>query len=214
MRQVHQLVFASNSVDKFREFESLLKALPGVELIPAESVIRNAEKIGAAETHSTYLENASAKARLANQGCHYPCFADDTGLEVEALDGKPGIHTARFASLPSLERSRSKQDEANRAKLLAELKGKNNRNARFVTSVVLLVEGLLIHGTGILEGTIAEEPRGDQGFGYDSVFIPKGSDRTLAQMTEAEKNNLSHRSRAFQDLLVQLQARGIVLAKP
>jgi len=214
MRQVHQLVFASTNIDKYREFEALFKALPGVSLIPAENVLRNPEKIGYVETFNTYLENSAAKARLANQGCHYPCFADDTGLEVEALGGKPGIHTARFAQLPALERSRSKQDEANLAKLLEQMKGQSNRNARFVTSVVLIVEGILVHGTGILEGTIAESPRGTHGFGYDPLFIPKGSERTLAEMSDEEKNNLSHRARALHDLTLQLQARGIVLAKP
>ena len=214
MRQVNQLVFASTNVDKYREFEALLKVLPGVTLVSAEAVLRNPHKLAFVEKYATYLENASAKARLANQGCHYPCFADDTGLEVEALEGRPGVHTARFASLPSLERSRSKQDEANVVKLLGEMKGQANRNARFVSTVALMVEGLLIHGTGVLEGTLAQEPRGDKGFGYDPIFIPKGSDRTLAEMSETEKNAISHRARALQDLILQLQARGVILAKP
>ena len=214
MRLSNKIVFASMNVDKFREFESILKAWPDLELIPAEYVLRNASKLGFAEVHSTYAENAAAKARLANQGCHYPCLADDTGLEVEALDGKPGVHTQRYASLPPSERSRSAQDEANVKKLLEELRGKSNRNARFVTTLAIVVEGMMVQATGFLEGTIADAPRGSDGFGYDPVFIPKGSQKTLAEMTAAEKNSLSHRLVATQNLMTQLQARGIVLAKP
>ena len=214
MRLSNRIVFASMNVDKFREFEAILKAWPDLELIPAENVLRNPGKLAFVETHDTYLENAAAKARLANQGCHYPSLADDTGLEVEALGGAPGVRTHRYATLPANERSKSAQDEANVKKLLDELKGKSSRTARFVTTLTLIVEGLLVHATGVLEGTIAEAPRGTEGFGYDPIFIPKGSQKTLAEMTVTEKNSISHRALAAQNLMTQLQARGIVLAKP
>ena len=214
MRLSNRLVFASMNVGKFREFEAILKAWPDLELIPAETVLRNPAKLGFVEVHSTYLENAAAKARLANQGCHYPCLADDTGLEVEALNGLPGVKTHRYAQLPPGERSQSAQDEANVRKLLDELRGKTQRNARFVTTLTLVVEGILIHATGVLEGTIADSPRGIDGFGYDPIFIPKGSQKTLAEMTATEKNSVSHRFLAAQNLMAQLQAKGIVLAKP
>jgi XTP/dITP diphosphohydrolase len=214
MRLSNRIVFASMNVDKFREFEAILKAWPDIELIPAENVLRNPSKLGFVETHATYLENAAAKARLANQGCHYPSLADDTGLEVEALNGLPGVKTHRYAQLPANERSKSAQDEANVKKLLDELKGKSTRNAKFVTTLTLIVEGLLVHATGALEGTIADAPRGTEGFGYDPIFIPKGSQKTLAEMSTTEKNSISHRALATQNLMVQLQARGIVLAKP
>lgn len=214
MRLSKKIVFASMNVDKFREFESILKAWPDYELIPAENVLRNPSKLGFVEVHSTYLENAAAKARLANQGCHYPCLADDTGLEVEALNGQPGVRTHRYAELPANERSRSAQDEANVKKLLDELRGKSNRNAKFVTTLALVVEGLMVHATGVLEGTIADSPRGADGFGYDPIFIPKGSQKTLAEMTAAEKNSISHRFLATQNLMTLKDARGIELTKP
>ena len=202
------------NLDKFREFEALFKATPEVELIPAESVLRNPQKLGFVENYSTYLENAAAKARLAHMGSHYPCLADDTGLEVAALGGKPGVHTARYATLSSNQKTRDAQDEANRALLLKELAGKTDRSAQFVTTLTLLIEGILVHATGVLEGSIAESERGDNGFGYDSIFIPKGSSRTLAEMTDSEKNAISHRGRALQELMTQIKARGMVFAKP
>ena len=216
MRRSQKVILATLNPNKFREFEAILASqAPEIELTPAEGVIRNPEKLAFVENHATYLENSAAKARLVNHGCHYPALADDTGLECAALKGAPGIHTFRYAKLPAQTRSRAAQDEANIEKLLAELKkAGGSREAKFVTTVALLIEGILIHATGELEGLIAEAPRGSQGFGYDSVFVPKGSDKTLAEMNESEKNALSHRAAAIQDLLQQMRARGIVLAKP
>ena len=94
------------------------------------------------------------------------------------------------------------------------MKGKTDRTARFVTSLAMCMEGILVHVSGELAGKIADEPRGDQGFGYDSVFIPEGSTKTLGEMTEAEKNSLSHRAKAVHELMRQVRLRGIVLAKP
>jgi XTP/dITP diphosphohydrolase len=216
MRRSQKVILATLNPDKFREFESILSLqAPEVELTPAEAILRNPEKLGFVETHSTYLENAAAKARLVNHGSHYPALADDTGLECKALNGAPGIRTFRYAELPAGKRSRSAQDEANIQKLLAELKkAGGTREARFVTTLALIVEGILIHATGVLEGVIAEAPRGTQGFGYDSLFVPKGSDKTLGEMNETEKNALSHRAAAIENLLLQVRARGVVLAKP
>lgn len=216
MRLAKQLVLASNNVDKFKEFESLLKPYPGIELVRPTGLIRNADKIAAVETHSTYLENAIAKARLANQGCHYPSLADDTGLEVLALEGRPGVRSHRYAKLaPQVGgSSREAQDQANRDLLLKEMSSAANRSARFVTVLALIVEGILIHAEGVLEGTIATAPRGMGGFGYDPLFIPKDSQKTLGEMTEMEKNAISHRARAIEALMLQVQTRGIVIAKP
>jgi XTP/dITP diphosphohydrolase len=126
------------------------------------------------------------------------------------------VKSARFAKAPSgAKLSRIEQDKANIELLLSELKKSGgSREARFVTTLALLVEGILVHATGVLEGTIAEGPRGANGFGYDPIFVPKGSQKTLAEMTENEKNAISHRARAVQELLAQIKARGIVLAKP
>jgi XTP/dITP diphosphohydrolase len=217
MRLSNEVVFASLNVDKFREFKALLSAYPAIELIPAEARIRNPEKLALAEAYDTYLENAAAKARVANQACHNPTLADDTGLEVDALGGKPGPRSHRYArpAPGALPFSRVEQARANVDLLLSEMKkAGGSRSARFVTVVALNVEGLLLHATGKLEGSIVEAPRGTGGFGYDSVFLPDGSQKTLAEMSEGEKNALSHRARAIQDLMLQIQARGIVLAKP
>jgi XTP/dITP diphosphohydrolase len=160
-------------------------------------------------TYDTYLENALAKARFVNQGAHYPSLADDSGLEVEALGGKPGVRSHRYAS----PKAGLTQDEANTQLMLKELAGKS-RTAKFTCTLAFLVEGILMHATGTLEGTIAEAPRGTHGFGYDPIFIPKGSSKTLAEMTQAEKNAISHRAVALRLLMDQVRQNGIVIAKP
>ena len=213
MRLSNKIVLASMNVHKFREFQALLAAYPDVELLPAEGLIRNPEKLGFAEIHDNYLENAAAKARLCHLASHFPALADDSGLEVDALEGKPGVRSQRYAA-PKAGMSR---DEANVEKLLGELKARGGsaaRSARFTCTLALVIEGIMIHATGVLEGTITDSPRGAHGFGYDPVFIPKGSQKTLAEMTEMEKNAISHRAKALHELMAQVKARGIVFAKP
>jgi XTP/dITP diphosphohydrolase len=210
MRLSNRIVLATLNSDKFQEFKSLLGAYPEIQLIPAAELIRNAEKLSQVEQHATYLENAIAKARLANHASHYPSLADDSGLEVAGLEGKPGVRSHRYAT----PRKGVGQDQANVDFLLSELKTSPVRTARFVCHVVLVVEGILLHSTGILEGSIADAPRGTQGFGYDSVFIPRGESRTLAEMTPVEKNKISHRYLAVQDLMAQVKTHGLVFAKP
>jgi XTP/dITP diphosphohydrolase len=214
MRIANKIVIASTNRNKFEEMQSLLSVYPEIELLPAEGIIRNASKLGFAETYDTYLENAVAKARLANTGSHYPCLADDSGLEVEALDGKPGVRSHRYAP-PKASMS---QDEANRELLLASLDslkdGSKSRKARFVTTLAIVIEGIMIHSEGTLEGMIATQERGEHGFGYDSIFVPSGSTKTLAEMTPAEKNALSHRAKALKELMAQIHSHGIVFAKP
>lgn len=210
MRLVQKVILASTNSHKLSEFQALFQSLNGPEIVSVKGLIRNADKLGMVEVHSTYLENAVAKARLANQGSHYPTLADDSGLEVMALEGRPGVKSHRYASYePGLT-----QDEANRRKLLAEMKGKTDRRARFVCALALTMEGLMIQATGILEGTISETPRGTDGFGYDPLFIPKGESRTLAEMTADQKNAISHRAVALKALFEQIAAKGITLAKP
>ncbi len=218
MRLANKIVLASMNPDKFNEFSSLLKSYPEhpeIELVPAEFVVRNAQKIGMVEKYETYLENAAAKGRLVNQASHYPALADDSGIEVSALGGKPGVRSHRYAKLPpGTLTSRVNQDKANNELLLSELKGKSDRGAKFVCCVTLVIEGILINATGVLEGTIAEAPRGTNGFGYDPLFIPNGSNKTFAEMNDAEKNAISHRRKALDSLMLQVQARGIIFAKP
>lgn len=182
---------------------ALLSKYPGLELLQASDLISNADKIGIVEVHSTYLENAVAKARLVNQGCHFPSLADDSGLEVMALEGRPGVRSARYANGGS-----------NIEKLLGEMKGQKNREARFVCTLAFEMEGTLLSATGTLEGAIAEAPRGSMGFGYDPLFIPKGETRTLAEMTETEKNAISHRARALELLMKEIRSMGIQFTKP
>ena len=178
--------------------------------------MRNAEKLGLVENHATYLENAIAKARTANHGAHYPSLGDDTGLEVDCLDCGPGVRSHRYAKVPVGSFSKLAQDQANRDLLLQEMAKKASapRTARFKTTLVLCIEGLSIHATGTLEGTISNTPRGELGFGYDALFIPNGASKTLAEMSLAEKNALSHRAKAVHELMSQVKARGIVFAKP
>lgn len=210
MRLANKIVLATLNRGKFEEMKALLTAYPEVELLPAEQIIRNPEKLQFVERYNTYFENAMAKARLTNQGCHYPCLADDSGLEVEGLNGKPGVRSHRYATpKPNLS-----QDQANIELLLSELGGGKSRNAKFVCTLVLLIEGIMIQATGTLEGAIADKPRGNNGFGYDPVFIPRGANKTLAEMSESEKNAISHRTHAVQGLMGQIKNHGIVFAKP
>jgi len=212
MRASHEIVLASHNPDKFQEFQSLMTAYPEIKLIPAAKILRNADKLGQVEKYSTYAENALAKARFANWGAHYPCLADDSGLEVEALGGKPGARSARFATA----KAGQSQDQANVDLLLSELKGRPReaRKAQFVCCLALVMEGIAIHVTGTLKGTIAEAPMGSNGFGYDPVFIPDGQSKTFAQMVEADKNRISHRAVALQLLMEDVRRRGILFARP
>lgn len=199
MRASSKIVFASTNLNKLQEMKALLAKVPGIELVSPVGLLRNAEKIGAVETFSTYAENAAAKARLVNQGCHYPALADDSGLEVFALDGRPGVRSARDFTPETL---------------LSAMKGQTNREARFVSHVALCIEGTLIQASGELTGTLTEAPRGKNGFGYDPIFVPTGETRTLAEMSQTEKNAISHRARAVEALMTEIARHGIQIAKP
>ena len=212
MRTADILVLASTNRHKFEEFSSLLKAWPGIELHPLQDHIRNPEKLSLVETSDHYYDNAIAKARTCNHGCHYPSLADDSGLEVDFLGGKPGVRSHRFA----IPKAGETQDVANVKKLLEALKGvpAEQRGARFVCHLALVMEGKLVHVVGTLEGSIATEPSGSDGFGYDPVFIPKGQTKTLAELGTEVKNKISHRAQAVSHLMEQLKLQEVVLAKP
>ncbi len=212
MRVANTIVLASTNRHKYEEFETLFKKYPELKIVPVQDYIRNSDKLGLVETSDQYLENAMAKARTCNHGCHYPSLADDSGLEVMALEGRPGVRSHRYA-IPKLGQT---QDQANTLKLLDELKNvpMPQRNARFVCHLVLVMEGTLFHAEGILEGTIALEPRGVEGFGYDPIFIPKGQDKTLAEMSPVQKNKISHRALAVDHLMSELATKEIVIARP
>ena len=140
------------------------------------------------ENGSSFKENAEIKALAACKYCDVPAFADDSGLEVEALDGRPGIHSSRYAAT----------DAERIAKLLKELEGKENRRARFVCVIAIAANGEVIETfEGEVTGTILEAPRGENGFGYDPIFQPDGFDKSFAELTQDEKNRISHRANAY-----------------
>ena len=194
-----RLVVASANPDKVVEMRAILQDALGddVELVVRPEGLGDVE-----ETGETLEENARLKARAVRVACGLAAVSDDTGLEVAALDGAPGIFTARYAGAAA-------SYEANVAKLLSELEGASDRSATFRTVVLLqnaIGDELVAEGT--VQGSIATERRGERGFGYDSVFIPVAGDgRTYAQMTAEEKNTLSHRGNALRALAVQLRTK-------
>ncbi len=180
-----ELVFATQNPNKAKEIEAKLGT--GFSIIGLDA-LGITEEIP--ETAPNLEGNALQKARYVYQKTQRNCFADDTGLEVEALNGKPGVLSARYAGL-------QKNAEDNMALLLANLKGKPNRKAQFRTVIALIVDGKELLFEGIATGTIITEKHGTEGFGYDPIFVPDGHTRTFAQMGLDEKNQLSHRAKAF-----------------
>jgi XTP/dITP diphosphohydrolase len=188
-----EIIFASNNHHKLEEISSMLG--DAFTLVSLEATGITGE---IPEPYPTLEENALAKARYVYERTGKPCFADDTGLEVEALDGAPGVHSARFAGAGN-------NSMANMEKLLKLMQGKSQRQARFRTVVALIINGQEILFEGIVSGEITREPAGQGGFGYDPVFIPAGRDLTFAEMPLPEKNLISHRKRAIQKLVDYLR---------
>jgi XTP/dITP diphosphohydrolase len=190
------LCFATNNKHKVDEVKA---ALPSFFNLKTLADIGCSEELE--ETAPTLEGNSLQKANYVWSKYKVPCFADDTGLEVEALNGAPGVYSARYAGL-------QKSSEDNISLLLLQLEGKSNRKARFRTVFTLLgVEEGPVVFEGIVNGTIINEKQGDSGFGYDPVFVPEGFDRTFAQMSLAEKNGLSHRALALRKLVEFLQLK-------
>ncbi|MBQ5738453.1 MAG: non-canonical purine NTP diphosphatase [Alistipes sp.] len=188
-----KIVFATNNAHKLKEVSAVLGE--GYELVTLREV-GITEDIP--ETGATLDENASLKARYVYERTGLDCFADDTGLEVEALGGAPGVHSARYAT-------DGHDFAANNRKLLNELEGVENRAARFRTVIALIEGGKELRVEGIVEGTIATAESGAEGFGYDPLFIPNGYERTFAEMSADEKNAISHRGRAVAELVKLLK---------
>jgi XTP/dITP diphosphohydrolase len=170
-------------------------------LLPKEVELLGLQELGMPEdlpeTQDTLHGNAVQKATYVHERTGLPCIADDTGLEVDALDGAPGVRSARYAG-------ENKDPEANMQRLLSELQGRSVRSARFRTVVALVGPDGPRTFEGAVEGTIAHAPRGTKGFGYDPVFVPDGSDLTFAEMDPTAKNAISHRARAVQALVTYL----------
>ena len=183
-----EIVFASNNLNKIREINNVLgnsfKLLSLKDICMEEDIPEN---------EATLEGNALLKARFIHNATGMNVFADDTGLETEALNGDPGVHSARFAG-------ENKDSEANIDKLLALLEKKTSRKARFRTVIALILYGKEHLFEGIVEGEIITERRGKMGFGYDPVFLPEGRKLTFAEMDLDEKNKISHRARAFAGL--------------
>lgn len=188
-----EMVFATNNAHKLSE----IRAIFGDTLhILSLADIDCHDDIP--ETANTLEGNALIKARWVKERYGYDCFADDTGLEVEALNGAPGVHTARYA-YPDRH-----DPEANTQKLLAALKGATNRAAQFRTAIALILNGEEHVFEGVVRGEIATEKRGTEGFGYDPVFIPEDTGRTFAELGTDVKNKISHRARAVAKLVEYL----------
>ncbi len=189
-----KLVFATNNFNKFREVKELIG--PGIDLMNLKDIGCNSD---IPEPYQTIEENAREKARVINKQYGYDCFADDTALETEGLRGRPGVYSARYASITTGKKfcTAEQNNEANINILFDQLKNVNNRKARFRTVICLIFKGKEIMFEGMVNGLIIKEKRGNEGFGYDPVFIPDGYNKTFAQMNLSEKNKISHRAKAF-----------------
>ena len=183
-----KLVFATNNAHKLEEVAAMLPE--GYELLSLKDIRCD---VDIPETADSLQGNALQKARYVKEHFGLDCFADDTGLEVEALNGEPGIYSARYAG-PGHD------SKANMAKLLLKMQGKTNRNAQFRTVIALLLGSDTYLFEGIVKGTLLEEARGTAGFGYDPIFVPEGYTQTFAEMGD-EKNEISHRARAVKKLI-------------
>lgn len=182
------IVFATNNAHKVAEIQP---AVAGLFEIKRLAEINCFEEIP--ETTATIEGNAIQKAQYVYDNYHVNCFAEDTGLEVYALNGEPGVHTAYYAGP-------ERDAKANMQLVLRKLQSHEDRRARFKTVIALIEQGTIKTFTGIIEGTIALAPQGEGGFGYDPIFIPEHSQQTFAQMDTTEKNVISHRARAVAQL--------------
>lgn len=189
-----KLCFATNNKHKVAEVSQMLGNQ--YELLSLQEIGCDVEL---PEEQDTLEGNSRQKAEYVWHNYSISCFADDTGLEVEALHGAPGVYSARYAGP-------QRSDTDNIQKLLQSLEGQQNRRARFRTSITLILDGEEHQFEGIVTGTIATDWRGNKGFGYDPVFIPDGYDVTFAEMSAEEKNSISHRGRAIQKLVAFLKA--------
>lgn len=188
-----KIIAATQNKGKLREFREIFSPL-GVEIISLSEAGIDAD---VEETGATFLENARIKARAIYNISGGAVLADDSGLCVDALGGAPGIYSARYAG-------EGASDADKIAKLLFEMKGKENRRAKFVTSLVLIIDGREITATGETLGRISEYPEGESGFGYDPIFFSEDLQKSFATATPDEKNSVSHRGRALRILYAKL----------
>lgn len=188
-----EIVFATNNHNKLKEVQEMLPA--SIKLLSLNDIGCNDD---IEETETTLEGNAKLKANYITTKFGYNCFADDTGLEVESLDGKPGVYSARYAGEPS-------NSEKNMQKLLLALNNKTNRKAQFRTAICLNIDKKQYIFEGICKGEILNEKRGEKGFGYDPIFSPENHQISFAEMDSESKNNISHRGIAIKKLVAFLQ---------
>lgn len=187
------LVFATNNINKVKEVKSLLTENFNIKTLSEAGI-----NIDIPEPYDTLEENAIEKAQVIFKLTGHDCFAEDTGLEVDILNGEPGVKSARYAG-----EERSFENNIN--KLLLKLANKKDRTASFKTVICLIINGSQILFEGICKGTIIADRRGGNGFGYDPVFVPDGAEKTFAEMSLLEKNNFSHRKKAVEKLIEHLK---------
>lgn len=193
---MRNLVFATGNSHKLQEVQGLFKEGFALSCLKDVNIT---EEIP--ETADNLVDNALQKAWYVYKKCGIPCFADDTGLEVEALDGAPGVYSARYAG-------EQKDSRLNMLLLLKNMSGKTNRNARFRTIIAYIDENAQEHiFEGEIRGKIIENMAGENGFGYDPIFVPEGYDKTFAQLSSEIKNTISHRARAMEKFLSYINSK-------
>ena len=184
-----KLVFATNNSNKIKEVSNLISNK--IAIISLKDIGCNEDIV---ESKNTIIDNAILKANYIKNNYGYDCFADDTGLEVDFLNGRPGVFSKRFSGENST-------DELNMKKLLECMEESKNRNARFRTVIALNINNQVITFTGVCEGEILKQRRGNNGFGYDPIFLPKGYNNSFGEMSIIEKNEIAHRSKAVKKLI-------------
>lgn len=185
-----KIIFASNNAKKLLEVKSIFSGLPSIQVLSLNQAGINIE---IPEDHETLEENAIQKAHFIFQQTQTPCIADDSGLEIAALNGAPGVYSARYAGMPC-------NDQKNIEKVLAALQHESNRMAQFRSVIAYVSESKQETFEGIIQGYISSLMQGNFGFGYDPIFIPNGYSKSFAQMTLEEKNAISHRKIALEKL--------------
>ena len=191
---MHTIIFATNNEHKIKEIQSLVGSDFTIITLQEAGI-----DIDIPEPHDSLQENAYEKAITIENITKQNCFSEDTGLEIEALNGEPGVKSARYAG-------GDRNFQANIDKVLEKLKGSTNRKAQFRTVICLLWNKEVFYFEGICKGTIAETMHGAEGFGYDPIFIPEGSSKSFAEMTMEEKNKFSHRQKAVTKLFTFLHS--------
>lgn len=194
------LVFASNNAHKLEEIRAILGK---------DFEVKSLKDIGCEtdipETGSTFRENALQKATYVKEHFGFDCFADDSGLQVEALNGEPGVYSARYATMNGHTMDSGEKDDINMDVLLQKMEKEENRKSCFRTCIALIYEGETHYFDGVVNGLIIREKRGEGGFGYDPIFMPEGYEQTFAELGNELKNNISHRARAVAQLVAFLK---------